>query len=492
MFVEAFPKLEHSKFIRVLRAYFGSPWNAIVVALLMTVSALFGWEIPVAYCYLVIVFLVCFFCEDTLGLVPVVCFTPLALSVRNNPTKFSETIFSTPSSLLQIGFCAALLAVLMIARLISLLIQNPRRGFPKLTAGFAALIVAYMIGGVGSSFYSAQSALFGLMEGAAICTFYFYFYFTVNWKNVRIGFLPFVFAVLGFALVVQTLNMYFQEGVMVDGVIDRSKLFPGWGTYNNIGCITAMCVPAVFYCAATQKQGWIFTLLATVVMLGVVLTQSRGAILFGAIVYLAGAVTVLVKTKKLERYFHIAVFAAALITVTVCVAVFREKLKNIFDALLDIGLDDDGRKPLFEKAWEYFLSYPVFGVGWGGERWVENGGSFINYFMAHNTYLQILGCLGTFGMIAYAFHRAQTLLLFLRRITIEKFFIALIVAALLMTCWIDCHIFSVYPAIYYSICLVFLEGIDKREKENGKMLPKRKRRKKERDEVVLQDPLSKV
>ena len=49
MFVEAFPKLEHSKFIRVLRAYFGSPWNDIVVALLMTVSALFACEIPVAY-----------------------------------------------------------------------------------------------------------------------------------------------------------------------------------------------------------------------------------------------------------------------------------------------------------------------------------------------------------------------------------------------------------------------------------------------------------
>ncbi len=488
MFVEAFPKFESAKVIRVLRAYFGSVWNVIVVAALMTVSSLFGLELPVLYCYVALTLLVCFFCRDTLGILPIVCFTPLSLSVQNNPATHPETIFNSSSALVQIGFCAVLLVVLLLARLISCLIQNPKRGFPRLTVGFAVLAVAYIIGGIQSPYYSGKTALFGVLQSIALCIFYFYFYFTVNWKSVDKGYLASVFAVLGFALVIQVLNMYFQDGVIVDGVIDRGKLFPGWGTYNAIGCITAMCVPAAFYFAATQKQGWIFTLLGTVIFMGVILTQSRGSILFGAIIYIVSVIVTIAVSKRRERIGHLVLLALTVIAVVVCVIVFREKLKNIFDSLLKVEMDDNGRKPLFEEAWKYFLNYPVFGVGWGGERWLINGNSFLHYFMAHNTYLQILGSLGVFGMAAYLFHRVQTLFVLFRRFNVEKCFIALIIGALLLTCLTDCHLYSFYPAIYYSVLLLFLEGINKRG-DDGNIPHSKKRKKKEKGSANLHELL---
>lgn len=463
MLVEAFPKLQNAKIVRVLRAYFSSVWNVVVIAFIMTLSAVFSLEVAAGYCYLAIAVLVCLFAEDMLGTLPAVMCVPMILSIPNNVKNFSETIFSDPASMIQLGFCAAVAFVLLLGRLVSMLLAGRgRRGVPRLTVGFLLLLVVYLLGGLLSPYYSTSSVLLGLLQWLSIGLAYFFFFYTVDWRKVPKGYIAGVFAVLGFALTVQILNMYFQSGAVVNGVVDRDRLFPGWGTYNNIGCLTAMCIPAVFYFAATQKHGWIFTLLATAVMAGVVLSQSRGSILFGGIIYLASAVIVIVKSSRRERTFHLIVFALVVIVLAVCWFVFSEKLQQFFSALFEKGMDDAGRKELFEEAWNYFLKYPVFGVGWGGEKWAE-GVNLLQFFMAHNTFLQVLGSFGVVGMLAYLVHRIQTLRITFRRFNVEKCFTGLIILTMLLCCMVDVHIFIVETALHYSILLVCLEGIDKRE-----------------------------
>ena len=489
MFVEAFPKFNNAKIVRALRAYFGSVWHVIVVALIMTLSAVFSLEIAAAYCYLAIAVLVCLFCEDVRALVSVIICVPMSLSIPNNLSNpsavFAETIFADNAAMLQIGFCVAVAAVLLVGRLVAMLITGRGgRGMPRLTIGFLLLFAAYLLGGLLSPYYSVSTVLFGALQCLMIGLAYFYFYYTVDWKKTPKGYIASVFAVIGFALVIQVLNMYFRNSVVVDGVIERGYLYPGWGTYNNIGCVTAMCIPAICYFAVTQKHGWIFTLLAATVMAGVILTQSRGSILFGGIVYVAGMIIVLVKSKSRERLLHCIVIAVIVIAIAICVFVFREKLQNLFNALLRVKTDDAGRKELFIQAWDYFRKYPVFGVGWGGERWIQNGNNFLLFFMAHNTFLQVLGSLGVVGMIAYLFHRFQTLKMVFRKFSIEKCFTALIAFDVLFMSMMDVHVFIVETAMFYSIVLVFLEGIDKREgNEPPKKRWRRKNKKTEKTEA---------
>lgn len=476
MIVEAFPKLENTAFVRALRTYFRSVWNVIVIAALMTVSALFGLEIPVYYCFAVIALAVCFFGEDMLGAVPLVCYAPMTIAIKNNPEHYPDTtILSDSASLIQMGFVVAVVAVLLIGRIVSMLIFRSKRGMPRLTAGFAALAVSFLLGGALSEYYSADAALFGLMEIASIALLYFVFYFTVNWETVPKGHVAKVFAVLGFVLVVQILSMYFREGVVVNGGIEnREKLFLGWGHYNYAGAVTAMCIPAIFYFSITQKHGWIFTMLATVVMLGVALSQSRGSMLFGGFIYLVCAVITLVKTKKKERIFHIVVFAVVLIAGTVCCIVWLEKLKNVFAGVFKAGFSDNNRILIFREAWAYFLGNPVFGVGWMGDPEAK-GFFYPGFFMAHNTVMQLLGSLGLVGFLAYAFHRVQTCIVLFRCPTTEKVCIALSIAVLLLTCMMDVHIFSFGPAMLYSTLLVFLEGVNKKNGVDSRLRLRKKR-----------------
>ncbi|MBD5636710.1 MAG: hypothetical protein HDP28_02670, partial [Clostridia bacterium] len=338
MFTEAFPKFENSAFFRVLRTYFRSVWHVVVVVLLTTLSALFGLEIPVYYCYAVIALLVCLFGDDMLGMVPVVCCAPMTIAAKHSPQYHPDALFGNPAMTVHIFFCVAVILLALIARFISLLIRNPKRRLPRFTLGYLCLFAAYLLGGAFSAYYSKYTVLFGLMEVASISLFYFYFHLTVDWKKAPKGYFAYLFAVIGFGLVIQILSMYCQKDVIVNGVIDRGLLLRfGWGHYNYVGAVTAMCVPAIFYFSLTQKHSWIFTMLATVVMLGVVLTQSRGSILFGGIIYLACAVITLVRTKKRERIFNLILLGVLIVaTVIVCV-VCIDSIKKIFASLFALG-----------------------------------------------------------------------------------------------------------------------------------------------------------
>lgn len=474
VFTEAFPQFENTAVIRALRTYFHSVWHVFVVVLLMTVSALFGVELPVYYCFAAIVLLVFFFSEDMLGAVPVVCVAPLTIAIKHSPDRFPDVFFGDPSVIVQIFFCVAVILAVFFARLVAMLIRSPKRRAPRFTAGLLLLCAAYLLGGAFSPYYSKHSVLFGLMEAVGLCFFYFYFHFTVDWKKAPKGYIACVFAAIGFGLVVQILSMYFQDGVIENGIVNRHNLFLGWAHYNYAGAVTAMCIPAIFYFSLTQKHGWIFTMLATVVMCGVVLAQSRGSILFGGFIYLVCVVITLVKTNKKERILTLVFLAAVIVTLTALCVVYLDALKKIFSSVFAAGTDDSGRKKLFVLAWDYFLANPAFGAGWGGKNW-EDGYAFLKFFKAHNTVLQLLGGLGIFGFAAYIFHRVQTCLVVFRRPTKEKTCIALSVAVLLLTCMMDVHIFSIGPGILYSILLAFLEGENIREGVDSRIrLKKRK------------------
>lgn len=474
VFTEAFPQFENTKVIRALRTYFHSVWHVFVVVLLMTVSALFALELPVYYCFAAIVLLVFFFSEDMLGAVPVVCVAPMTIAAKHSPDRFPEAFFDDPAVLVQIFFCVAVILVVFFARLVAMLIRNPKRRAPRFTAGFLLLCASYLLGGAFSAYYSKHSVLFGLMEAAGLCLFYFYFHFTVDWKKAPKGYIAYLLAAIGFGLVVQILSMYVQDGVVENGIINRSRLFLGWAHYNYAGVITAICIPGIFYFSLTQKHSWIFTMLATVVMCGVVLAQSRGSILFGGFIYLVCVVLTIIKTNKKERILNLVLLSIVIVTLTVVCVVYIDALKKIFSSIFAAGADDSGRKNLFVKAWNYFCANPVFGVGWGADNW-KDGYSFLKFFKAHNTVLQLLGSLGIFGFLAYVFHRVQTCLALFCHITKEKACIGLSIAVLLLTCMMDVHIFSIGPTMLYSILLAFLEGENIREGVDTRLRLKKKK-----------------
>ena len=471
MLTEAFPQLRERRAVIGVRNFFRSGWFAALAVLLMACSELFGLEIFVIYAYLVFGLLIVLFADDMLGIVPMVCCGYMIFSAENNPGKFPDSLFGQPQGQLALFYAVAVIAVMLIGRLVSMLLEREKRGVPKLTVGFLLLGASYLLGGAFSPYYDGRTVLMGFVQIAALCGFYFYLYYTVRWDRVPKGYLPMVISIIGVGMLAEIVGMYFGEGVIrEDGSINRVALYTGWGIYNNVGCVMAMCMPAPVYFAVKNKNGWAYTILCTVFYLGVMLTQSRGAMLFGSVVYLGCVVVTLVGSKQKERLWNAIVFAVLLVAALIGVVVFRDKVKDLFASIIDQGWNDAARFATWKACWQRFLEYPGFGVGFyktPGTLLTEDGmftefvdgtpeGTFLA-LRAHNTFFQLISTGGTFAIVAYLVHRVQTLILCFRRPNAEKIVAALCVASLLLTSMVDCHVFNMGPGLMYSAWLVFGE-----------------------------------
>lgn len=462
MLVERFPQLGEIPFIRALRSFFRSWAYIAIIILLMVCAELFSLELVAFYIYLILCTAGMLFGEDALHVLPVACCSYMSISAANNPGHPDESAFYTQAFRIQFIVILSLAAVLLLARLITALIRFRKRKIPSLAIGFLALGLAFIFGGAFSGFYDAKTAFFGFVEIVSLSALYFYLYYTVDWEKTDKAYLFQTFLLVGVGVGIEILGMYRNPGVFgADGTVDRRALFTGWGMYNNVGCAMAMCIPAPFYFAATKRQGWVFSVVGGFFLLFLILAQSRGALLFGAVVFAACALVVLIRTKGTERLLHLVVYESMLLAGLIAVCVLQAKDSNFFSTIIELGFNDSDRFNIYRTGWAQFCEHPVFGVGFyqcNAWRWGDLPSDAFLPARYHNTYIQLIASGGAVALICYIFHRVQTAIVLFRRPSVEKTFAALCIAALILTSIVDCHFFNFGPGILYSVILVAAEG----------------------------------
>ena len=72
-------------------------------------------------------------------------------------------------------------------------------------------------------------------------------------------------------------------------------------------------------------------------------------------------------------------------------------------------------------------------------------------------FIQILASCGIVGMVAYIYHRFQTIRLFFKNFSGAKMFPFVSMMTLLLTSMVDCHFFNIGPVLFYSTMLAFVE-----------------------------------
>ena len=404
---------------------------------------------------------VCLSGADFACLTPLVIFSYLAPSAANNPGRYDTSIFSVSGPYILV------LAGLIVLAFCCRLIWDRRTFFHKkrtMTGGIVILLCAYLLSGIGSSGYAAlvgKNLLFAALQGLCILLPYWLLSGTVR-TGLRKDYFAWVGFGAGFLLLWQIVLIYCTAGVIVDGVIDRNRIFTGWGMYNNIGGILAMMIPFAFYLASKYRKGWIGTVAGSSFLIGVILTCSRSAILCGCIIYILCTVLMLIyaHNRKANTIALLSVFGVVLVAVTI----FHEPLLQLYSSLLQRGMDPSSRDVIYKNGLRVFWQNPVFGVSFyppDNMSWswstVE---SFSAFFPArwHNTVIQLLAGCGIVGLCAYAFHRIQTLRFFLRNRCKEVVFIGCSVLVLLLTSMLDCHLFNIGPAMFYAMALAFMEN----------------------------------
>ncbi len=468
MLTDAFPKLNRSRFVAALRDFYHSGSYIALLVILMLFAQLFSMELLVWWMYLALGALALLVDEDTIAVAPIFCCGYMSVSGANNPGRYEDTIFTRPECVLQLAIILVIGVIFIMGRLLSKQLTSPRRDRPALLFGFVALGFAYLLGGAFTPYYGTRTLLFGFVQIVSLALIYFFFRATVNWDRLSKEYGLKLFFALGLGLVVEVVGMYFQPWVDLKN-FSRGMLYTGWGIYNNVGAALALCIPAAFYFSAVRRNGWVYTFFASVMLLGVFLSQSRGSILFGVAVYILSAIFALVCAKKGERVKQGVVYLFLLLALVAACAAFREQFLALFRSVIEAGLASSGREKIYAACWKTFLSHPIFGVGF-----YETPGALLNdggildlapcppdVFLpprAHNTFMQLIASGGAVALLAYLFHRVQTLRLFFCKPTKQKTFLGLCILALLLTSLLDCHFFNIGPGFLYSFLLVFAEG----------------------------------
>ena len=460
MLLKLFPSLNNSKIIKAINWFFNSYIYVALIGLLTALCCIFGFEIYAFYVYVSCACIIpALLCKDMKPLLAPLAMAFASISLKTNNSSEGLTVFGGRWHHLFI--LLGLIIVPVIARLIFELATNKEKRQYKhyLLPGFLVFGFTLIFAGFGSEPHTARDFLFGLIEFIALFGAYFLLMYLINWKDVRKNYVLWVMFTYGVALcieiiVIQILNK--GEGVQT-----------GWGCNNNIAGQLCMCIAAPLCMALKKKISPLFLVIGFIFVVCVALTNSRNGTAMSIILGLSGAVILFVKGSKWKRIVDtITIVVSAAIFFTFFF-VFRDTSEVLFGRLLHTFDDKknllslSGRIPLWKEGWANFLSNKSFGTGWYGAPAGGRGNYFSYNFMPpryHNTFFQLVGSMGLLGLLAYVYHRYQTIRLTFTKPNLEKTFLFLSLLGLLLTSLFDCHLFNLGPGLNYGILLAAIEG----------------------------------
>lgn len=459
-------KLDNGSLLQRINRFLRTPQYIALVMLLAAISNIFSLELVVYGVYVALVAYICVLGDDLLPLIPVVACCYVAPSVQNNPGREENSVFFTGHG----GNVIVFYAVVIAAALVYYLIRNRKQYLSRkyaLLTGMLALSAAYLLSGIGSDFYPAairQNLLFALVQGCALELPYLLIAGGVKWENARKDYFGWVGFCLGILILVQEGWIYCTAGVVTGGAIERRLVYTGWGMHNNIGSLLATMIPFAFYIAIKYRKAWIGAVVAAAFLGGVVLTCSRTSMVLGMAAYAVGLLLMLHdKNNRKQTTIILVGIACGLVLMF---ALFYEQMMQLFSDLLRRKLNLSGREEIYEEGWRQFLEQPIFGNTFFTVRYFDpwsTVSAFTDFFPSrwHNTFIQLMASCGCVGLVAYIFHRVQTVKLFVKNRSKESLFIGCAALVMLACSLMDCHFFNIGPVLVYSMSLAFAENSHK-------------------------------
>lgn len=465
---DSFTKLKNCKAVELIKTALLSKYFPFVTMAVVILCYYLGLDI-ITVCYLGITgTLIMLLLDDVSPIITNMLFLNVFISWKNSPAsgRGESDYYMRLEILIPIIIIATLLAASFVYRLILTCVRKKFK-LSALFFGFCAFSAVLLFNGAGSKNYTYFNLLYAVI--LALC---FIGVFSVLKDNVAANKasyerIAYAFVAFGILLVIELAVLYATSKMLFSGgKIDRNHIVFGWGVYTSYGALLSMCIPATFYLAYAKKYGFIFTTLSVVMLVAVIFSCSRQAMVCMAVIYPVCSLILLIKGNY--KIANLCIFAAALIGGIIVTGLFQDKVIDFFktiysNIIVDGELYGSGRMQLWRQAIKDFKSYPVFGKGFYKP---DINGEFkftlVPYGMYHNTVLEMMGSCGIVGLLAYAVHRVQSVICYCKNITVERTFIALIIAALLVNSLLDKHLFNVIPSIAYSFLLaVLLKGQNK-------------------------------
>ena len=465
---QAISKLKNCAFINKFRCILSSKFFPFITAAITLLCYYLGWDMALIYYIGITGILMLLLLDDVTPVIHVLLFMSVMISLKNSPSPAmgGSDYYHRTENLVQIAIVITAFISAGIYRIVMACAKKKFKVSPVFMglSGFAA---ALFFNGVASDKYIPKNLLFALIMAA--CFLGIYSVLCCNLKLDKNAFekIAFGFFALSILLVIELIVAYATtEGIFADGKIIRDKLIFGWGLYNNYGVLLVMCIPAVCYLASIKNYGFVYTLYSVVLFVASFFCCSRQAMVGAALIFPFCSAILLIKGKN--RFANICIFVAAAIAAIILIAVYREPVyvffKDIFaNIFVDGELDGSGRTKIWREAFNNFRFNPLFGVGFY-TKFSYEGKTGLGFMpsMCHDTLLELLSAGGLLLFIAYACHRVQTVQSFFKNVTLERFFIAVTVLAMLIISLMDNHMFNIFPTIIYSSLIAVLSASEQK------------------------------
>ena len=445
-----------------IASFLSTPWYIIAVAVLSLAAHICSAELVAYTALTAVAVFVGFWGNDILPLTPLFLFCYILPSAANNPGRNEASVFSGRQ-----GIWVLALGILIVGSMAAFVIRNRKQFFSgkrKLLPGMLVLCGAYLLSGIGSAAYPTflkQNLLYCLLQCACLVIPYLLLTGGVRWEEARKDYLGWIGVCGGLFLLLQLLWCYAVGGVIQNGAIVRTKIYTGWGMYNNIGAMMGMMLPFMFSLALSHKKDFLGLFGSAVLLCGILLTCSRASILAGGLCFCI-CLVLMVRYAKSRKLCSIVLLSLGALFLLGCVLI-REKLLQLFSDLIRRGLDPTTRDEIYVKGWQLFLEAPILGNSFFSPGYVPWDFSTVESFSALipprwcNTVIQLLVSTGIVGLLAYLFHRVQTLWFFFKHRSRENSFLVCSILVLLITSLLDCHFFNLGPVLFYSATLAFAE-----------------------------------
>lgn len=451
-------------FFSWISAFIHSKWFVFCLAVFCAVSNLLGYDYYFYMAVAGIAIYISVFGKDYLPYIPLMIFSYIAPSIKNNPSKSENSIFLLDNGGKTLIIMGCAVAVFLLIRLIfdrEIGFSNAVKTKYKLLGGIVFLGISYLVSGLGSAMlegFETKNLIFAGIQFLAMVIPYLVISFGVKWNKVVKDYLAFTVICFSLVVSVQIIFAYLTNGVIVDGKPENAFIFSGWGVNTNMGAMVTLAIPFAFYYLAKDKNVFLSNIIILLLFFANVLSLSRNSILVGGLLYVICQIAVFSKSKKISTKIITALFIILLLT---GVYLFNHYVFNMFGFSFANGLNSNGRDEIYKHAVETFYSYPLLGGGFYGINSTlhpsEVGWNAFFPRMWHNNILQVLATGGLVCFIAYLVHRIQTIKLYMKKPTIENAFIALSLLALLLMSLLDCYFFQLGPMLFYSSALAFIE-----------------------------------
>ncbi len=269
---------------------------------------------------------------------------------------------------------------------------------------------------------------------------------------------------MSWILIILIVKLYFVDGVIVDGEIDRKLIKLGFGVQNIIGFNTSMLIPMNFYGYMKGKTPYLSLVTAFAVLIASIATTSRNAMVFGTF-YFVVCLFMCMFFGDRKRESRIAIPVMVVVT-CIAIFVFRDEFRYLVDLYVERGMDGSGRFGIWKECFEIFKDNSLFGVGIfgmlakGTEQFVPQ--QFVPQF-AHNTVFELLSATGIVGTISYLIYRLSTVKYALRKPTLDRFMLLMGASVLLAESLLDNYVFQIYNTFYYVVALAIAVRIYERD-----------------------------